>query len=162
MQKIDYSSYKKPSDFLKFEQGSNTIRILSGGGMMNKHSMKTSRGFVPLGECEGENCPHCLKGNVPKKQWIWIAINRTTGRVGVLETGIMIGNAICELAQEEGDPEGYDLIISKKGEGLRTEYVVAKGGSDPLTELEKKTIKLEKNYLIQKRFANNGYGKPKA
>ena len=64
----------------------------------------------------------------------------------------MIGNQICEIAKESGDPEEYDLIVDKKGEGLRTEYIVSLGKSSDLTDEEQKKIGVDKPYLISKRF----------
>jgi len=154
MEKINYTEYKKPSDYLKFEQGENIVRVLSGGGMYLKHSLKTGKTFIPLGECEGDGCKHCAKGNVPKQTWIWIGINRTTKKIGIMETGAMIGNAVCEIAKQEGkDPQEFDLSITKSGLGLKTKYDVWKNSkSTDLTPEEEKIVKQNKQYLISKRF----------
>jgi len=158
MEKIDYKTYKKPTDFISFEQGDNRIRILSNGGMYLRHSMKTARGFIPLGECQGEGCEHCnnpkLKDPTPKKVWVWIALNRDTGVVGVLETGVTIGDAICEMAKElSQDPQEYDIIINRQGSKLSTKYKVTKAAeSEDLTEKEEKRVKANRQYLISKHF----------
>jgi len=124
MKKIEYKGYKKPSDYAKFNVGNNRIRVVSSGAMGFSHGMKTARGWIPLGLCSGDNCEHCNKGNDAKRFWRWIVYDFDTKDVKILDAGVMIGNAICELASLEGDPQEYDLIINRVGEKLKTKYSV--------------------------------------
>lgn len=157
MKKIDYSSYQKPSDFVRFPQGDTTIRILSSGGLVKKHGMKTANGFIPLGDCtEQPDCPQCLKGNEPKQKWVWICLVRKTNEVKILDVGPQIGDAICKIGQQrEQDPQEYDLVIHRVGENRETKYTVKPGEVKPITEAETKMVSPMKQFLIKKYFASD-------
>ncbi len=154
MKKIEYKTYSKPTDFAKFEQGDTTIRIVSSGGLVKKHGMRTAHGYIPLGDCtETADCELCAKGNDAKIKWIWICLVRTTSEVKLLEVGPQIGDAICKIAQtQEKDPQEFDLVISKVGNGLKTKYSVRIGEVKPLTEAELKEVNVNKHFLINKYF----------
>jgi len=154
MKKIDYNTYTKPTDFARFPLGDSVIRILSSGGMVKKHGMRTGTGYVPLGDCTEEaDCEYCLKGNEPKQKWTWICLMRATKEVKILDVGPMLGDAICQIAQaRKQDPQEFDLIINKAGSGLKTKYTVRPGEIKPLTEQEQKEIKAMKLFLIKKYF----------
>lgn len=154
MHKIDYTNYKKPTDFVHFEQGDTTIRIISSGGMVKKHSMKTGNGFIPLGNCtETPDCKYCLNGNEPKLKWIWIAYVRATKEVKILDVGAMIGDGICKLAQSKGkDPQEFDIVVNKTGEKLKTKYEVRAIEAPMLTKEELALISHIKQFLIRKYF----------
>lgn len=155
MKKISYKNYKKPSDFLKFEPGDNKIRIISDGLLARFHGMRARGRYVPLGLCtEDGDCQHCKGGNEPKRVWRWIALDYANKEVKLLDAGPMIGNQICEKAAErDQDPQEYDLIINKQGQGLKTQYTVevAKDSLDLKPEhLER--MKPMRNFLIKKYF----------
>lgn len=154
MQKINYSTYKKPTDFARFEQGDTTIRIISSGGLKKEHGMKTGRGYVPLGDCtETPECKQCLSGNESKLKWIWIAYIRPTKEVKILSVGAMVGDGICKLAQEKGkDPQDFDIAINKTGTGRSTKYSVRATEGKPLTSDEQKLTTNTKKFLIKKYF----------
>lgn len=155
MRKIDYKLYTKPTDFLRFQDGETQIRIISSGGLVKKHGLRTSIGFVPLGECtETPECKHCLSGNEAKQKWIWIAYVRTTKEVKILDVGPMIGDTICKIAKEKGDPQEYDLMITKKGIGLKIKYEVKALDPTPFTENEIKATLAGKKFLIKKYFSH--------
>jgi len=156
MHKIDYTNYKKPTDFTHFEQGDTILRIISSGGMVKKHGMKTASGYIPLGDCtETPDCEQCLKGNEPKLKWIWIAYIRKTKEVKILDVGAMIGDAICKMAQEhKKDPQEFDVVINRAGLGLRTKYKVSYLEGTKLTEDEIKQTTHPKQFLIKKYFTN--------
>lgn len=157
MKKIDYTTYEKPSDFLRFKPGDTAIRIVSSGGMAKKHGLRTAAGYVPLGDCtERPDCKHCLQGNAPKTKWMWLAVNRTDNQVKLLDVGPMLGDAICKLAQErKQDPQEFDLIVNKVGEKLRTKYTVKVGEVKPLTPEELAGMKAAKAFLIKKYFTKD-------
>lgn len=152
MHKIDYTNYKKPTDFASFKQGDNLVRIVSSGVMGYQHVMKTANRFVNLGICtEDENCQQCQKGNAPKRCWKWIIY--LDGNVNILDAGAMLGNQICDIATEHGDPQEYDLIVNKTGEKLKTRYTVKK--ADNNTEISPeimRSISFKKKILINKYF----------
>lgn len=152
--KIDYKTYEKPSDFIKFKIGENKIIILSNGGMVKKHGMMTGRGYVPMGDCtETLDCPQCLKGNEPKQKWIWIAYLPLTRQVKVLDVGPQIGNSICEQVQKmQIDPIGYEIIINRIGLGRDSQYTTVLGSKVQLTEKDKLFIEPTKKFLVKKYF----------
>lgn len=152
MKKIDYQTYTKPSDFVKFPQGNTTIRIISSGGLVKKHGMRMGGRYVPLGDCtETPECEFCLKGYEPKQKWIWIAYVWDTKEVKILDCGSMLGDAICKLAQESNsDPQEFDILVSKTGKDLQTKYTAKIGEKTKLTEEEITSMKNVKQFLIKK------------
>lgn len=141
---------------MKFSQGENTIRIISAGMLGYQHSMKTANRYINLGLCsEDETCEHCQKGYEPKQVWKWIVYDYSDKRVKILDAGPMLGNKICEIATIEGDPQEYDLKITRTGEKLKTQYPsVAKAKeSQEIPEEEKKTFEFRKKRLISKFIA---------
>ncbi len=155
MKKIDYGNYKKPSDFMSFEQGDTQIRIISNGLLGYQHGMNTARGFVNLGICpEDETCEHCKKGYEPKLIWKWIVFDHTDSRVKLLDAGPMIGNQIAEkLGGKHGDPKEYDIVINRKGLKLETEYLCAKAkGDKEIPEKDQESFEFKKKRLINKYF----------
>lgn len=154
LKKIDYSTYEKPTDFAKFKQGDNILRIISSGGMVRKHGMRTAAGFVPLGDCtETADCKFCLQGNEAKNKWMWIGFIRPNLEPKILDVGPMLGDAICKLAKEHNkDPMEFDIVVNKVGEKLKTKYKASFGEVVPLTPEELEKVKAGKLRLIKKYF----------
>lgn len=154
MKRIDYKTYTKPSDFVRFLAGETKLVIVSGGGMVKKHGMKTAKGYIPLGDCtETPECEFCLKGNEPKLKWVWIVFNQKDRQVKVLDVGPMIGDAICKEAQEKGiDPNGYEVIINRSGTGRSTSYITNLGVKVTLTPTDLAFIEPAKKFLVKKYF----------
>lgn len=155
LHKINYASYKTPSDFVKFGQGDNKVIIVSGGGMTKKHGMKTARGYIPMGDCtEQPDCPQCLKGNEPKTKWVWIAYLPTEHQVKLLDVGKTIGDSICKIAQEKKleDLTGYEFNIVREGTMLNTKYEVLFISKATLSDDETKFIAPFKTFLVKKYF----------
>lgn len=152
MRKIDYKTYKKPTDFAKFDQGDTTIRIISSGGMVKKHGLRMGGKYVPLGDCnETPDCEQCIKGNEAKLKWIWLVYMRATKEVKLLDVGAMLGDAICQLAQQRNqDPQEFDIVVNKRGEKLKSQYTARAIDGEALTEEELKKTKHVKQFLIKK------------
>lgn len=147
MQRINYQTYEKPSDFYKVIEGVNVIRILTDGFIGRKHGMRTSKGWIPLGECTGTNCEHCKKGNEPKLNYIWIVLDRLKAKVRVMEVSKKLGNEIAMLAKAEGDPTTYDIEIDRKGLDKNSTYALKKLEGKEFNENELKAISLNKQQL---------------
>lgn len=148
MQKINYAEYQKPSDYMKFEQGDNRIRIISEGFMGLQHGLRTARGWVNLGECTGKDCEHCLKGNVPKRFWKWIVADRSIEEVRLLDAGIMIGDQICNIAKGLQGQLKRDLIVNRVGNDRQTKYTVKLAPDDkPITPENIERWKAAKTYI---------------
>lgn len=155
MKTIQYANYKKPSDFMSFIEGQNTIRIVSSGVIGFQHGMRTANRFINLGVCsEDENCENCKKGYEPKRVWKWIIMDYADSRVKILDAGPMLGNQICEIASVSGDPQEYDLLITRVGQKLKTEYTVKKGEAKALPDEITKNLEFAKKRLITKYLKN--------
>ena len=83
------------------------------------------------------------EGLYPRKRNFAIAINRKEPEMGpqILAFGKTVLDALVDLRTDEDvggdftDPDsGFDIIIKKKGSGLKTEYTVAAGPKGPLSE----------------------------
>ncbi len=151
MKTIDYTTYQKPADYIKLEQGDNTIRIISDGYIGLQHGLRTGGRWVNLGVCtELDTCEHCKKGNIAKRFWKWIVVDRKTNTVKLLDAGIMLGDQICQLAKTE-DPKKYDITINRTGEKLSTKYVASKAKvSAPIMQSDISAWKSGKRFIENK------------
>lgn len=151
MKKINYSTYKKPTDFISFEQGETRIRVISSGVIGFQHVMKTANRFVNLGPCsETKDCEHCKKGFEPKQAWKWIVFDYTDLRAKLLDAGPMLGNQICMLG---GDPQDFDILVTRAGEKLKTEYKAERSKENKgIPEEVKTNLEFMKHRLITKYF----------
>lgn len=154
MKKIDLKNYKKPSDYLSFSQGKNQIRLVTTLVFAKIHGSRMRGRYMNLGVCtEDGNCQLCAQGNEAKQKWRGLAIDRSINEVRLLDAGPVIGNQICEKLSERGlDFTDCELIITKTGEGLKTQYDVQIGEKKPLTVEEQEGIKSVKAFLINKYF----------
>jgi hypothetical protein len=152
--KIDYTTYKRPSNFLKLSKGNNTIRLISDGDLSPRHKAKTKDGFKELGICTGVGCEICRKfpDNLPKDTYRWVALNRNDGLVGVLEASSGWGADLTELIQSaEGESNSYDIVINKSGSGRDTRYVATVAPQSPaFTDAEKAMMQMRKPILVRK------------
>lgn len=150
MQKLNYNTYETPSDYLKVKEGDTIIRVISDGYISRKHGLKTSNRWIPLGECKGENCEHCLKGNLPKISYMWIVVDRIQKKVRFLDAGKLLGDGLTRFFKENGDPQEYDLQISRKGKDKNTTYKFTKLEPKEFDASEQNAIQANKQYLITK------------
>jgi len=128
--------YKAPSSggkYMKLQKGENRFRILSSPIL----------GFVAWKDRKPVRKPMGSKFDMegleqePKHFWAFKVWNRVDEAVQILEiTQITIQKAIEALSKDEdwGDPHGYDLKITRTGDGMETEYQVT---PCPSKELEK-------------------------
>lgn len=150
---INYGEYITPSDYLKFEEGETTIRVISKGGLCKMHGMKTARGFINLGICpENDTCENCKKNYEAKTRWIWVVYLPAYDVVRLLEVGKKVGDAICKLGRKNGDPQAYDLIVTRIGQDLKTDYTVRMGKTYPLADEVIEKVKPAKEFLVKKHF----------
>jgi len=149
MKKIDLKTYTKPSDFVKFQVGETKVILVSEGGIFKKHGMKTATSYIPLGTCtEKPDCEFCLKGNDPKTKWMWVAY--VNNEVKVLDVGPMVGDGICQLAQENGLTEFSNAIflVIRIGTQRNTKYEVKYLGQNK----DKLDTENAKKLLVKKYF----------
>ena len=142
----DEASYNPPpseSVWLKFPEGTTTIRLLSHSIHFRNHYI---RGENKTYDCTGmiETCEWCQKGNKKRERWAYLILLRDekAPEIKVAEIGFSIFGTILELSKDEdyGDPRGYDLKIVRKGTDKDTEYNVIPGKAKEFTDKEDKLV----------------------
>jgi hypothetical protein len=119
-----YEVPASPSNYMKFVEGENTFRVLSsaivGYVYFNKEN-KPTRSRTTF-----EETPDDIKkdGKV-KPFWAFTVWNYETKQIQILEVtqkGIMQSIKALVDNKKWGNPKGYDITITRTGEGLDTEY----------------------------------------
>jgi len=124
----DYSLPKTKGGYMKFEQGENKFRVLSdaitGYEYWNNDNKPVRSKDYP------DNLVDPKKGNIIKNFWAMIVYNYQNEAVEILQiTQRGIQESMLNYLHDEdfGEPENYDVVIKRKGEGLETRYdVIAK------------------------------------
>jgi len=142
---IDYTTYEKPSDFYKMKDGKQVIQIISKGNIVDEYGMRTARGWVRFSEEEAK-----AKNIEGKKRFTWIVL--TGGKVKILQCGVLLGNQIAMLGKEFGDPQNYEIEVTKSGTGFGTTYSVKKladtiNKGDTLSQVNEKMFLMKKYFL---------------
>ena len=153
--------YSEPvtSNYMKFEKGQNKFRVLSSAivgmeywvteGDKRKPVRKQMDEPIPVGELETDDRP--------KHFWAFIVWNYKTDTVQILHiTQKTIRTAIKDLVKMEdwGDPKGYDITITRKGDGFDTEYTTLPSNK---SKTDEGIIKLyeDMNIDLQKLFSGD-------
>lgn len=133
----DYKAPVYPSNYMKFEDGENTFRVLSSavtGFSYWTTSKKPVRSKMMFEETP-DDAQLSKEGKFqPKHFWAFVVWNYKAERVQILElTQKSIQDAILALVNNKkwGDPVKYDITVSKAGEGLDTEYTVMPNPHSP-------------------------------
>lgn len=152
MKKINYSDYKRVKNYLELVEGENRVRLISDGFHGEEFRMKTAKTILTW--YDWNEVPAKYRPNVEGlARWIWIAINRTTGQVGVLNAGPTIGDEIVTQIQKSGsDPMKVEFLIKRVGTDRNTQYPVVQMQREikPYTQEEQELIKFKREYLISK------------
>ena len=134
--------YEVPSssNYLKLEQGDNKVRIVSRPivGWEDWKDNKPIRFRMP----DKPQAPIDPEKQI-KHFWAMLVWDYKTEKLLILEiTQKTVQRSIEELAKNEdwGSPLNYDLTISKKGEGLKTEYSVVPIPPKPLNDIIKEAV----------------------
>lgn len=130
----DYKIPESPSNYMRFQPGLNSIRILSSAIIGWEYFTKDNK---PVRQKEVfEEIPQDIKeGGKVKPFWAFVVYNYQTKSIQILElTQKSIMTSIKALVDNPkwGKPQNYDIAIIKTGEGLDTEYAVQ--GEPPLGE----------------------------
>lgn len=69
-------------------------------------------------------------------KYAWVVWNYDTQKAEILNKGISIFNQVADLAADEdwGDPQDYDIKITRTGKGLDTRYAVVPGKQSAATD----------------------------
>jgi len=160
MKTINYQTYKKPSDYVKLEDGHNRIKILSQGVICYEHSMVMNKKFIPMGICsETADCEQCRKGNMPKLKYKWIVYVVRTKETQLLSVGPEAGDQICQIGlKAQENPEAgniFEINISRNFSAGRYRYEVARVQSNTVDLETARNMKQRRDYLAVKYFNNN-------
>lgn len=134
--------YKAPAGaYMKLADGENTFRALSSAviGWMywNKESKPVRLRQEPMGTPADIRIGKEGKPEKVKHFWAFAVWNYAADRVQILElTQSSIQTAITALVKNKkwGSPNGYDITITRTGDGLGTEYTVMPNPHTPLDE----------------------------
>jgi hypothetical protein len=164
MEKFLKDNYKmKPStsNYFRFEDGDNTIRILSSAIVGFEYFNKDNK---PVrSEIEFEEVPEDIKENGKIKEfWAFVVWNYNLGKIQIMElTQKSIMNQIMALINNPkwGDVKSFDITISKKGKSLETEYNTVPNPKTDLEEVVKEKYKNTKINLDALYYGNDPFSK---
>lgn len=121
------NDYKLPStdNYMKFREGENTFRVLSSAIVGYEYFTKENkpvRSKLPFDET-----PNIKDGGDVKHFWAFAVWNYADERVQVLgltQKSIMQNMKALIDNKRWGNPQGYDITVSRTGNGLNTEYTL--------------------------------------
>ena len=162
-------NYEKPASgggYMKLEDGDNIFRVLSDAITGFEYWTIDNKPVRSVGVPSETPNIKCDKDGNPqriKHFWAFTVWNYKTKNVEILElTQSSIQTSILNLSSDEdwGDPKGCDLKVTRKGQGLDTEYAVSpKPRKDIAPEVkeakEKKFINLKALYWGGNPFDEN-------
>ena len=134
------------SKFKTLEEGDNYIRILGSYIFRNIH-------YVPDAQiryiiCCGEGCPLCAAGNKPKLSYYVNIFDRADNKVKILRFGVTVRKALYNLYRKYGDLSQFDIIITREGTGLDTQYSIMPAPPKENMEFTPEIIeKIKKEYI---------------
>ncbi len=123
--------------YMKFQSGENRFRILTRpiiglewwvdkDGEVRQKGQKPETGDKPVRVKKGENIP-VSAADVYREFWAMVVWNYKEQRVQILQIHqFKIKGPITILSKDDdwGSPLGYDLVVTRTGEGLETDYSV--------------------------------------
>lgn len=164
------------SQFMKLGKGTNQFRVLSEPAIGFEVWEETSDGKTPhrfKTFNEAVNSP--FAGDKIKHFWAFAVWNYSREQVQVLQiTQKSIMKAIEALHGDEdwGSPLNYDLVVTRTGDGMETEYTVQPKPKKPITSEMTEALKASKvdlqalfigNYpMSDKKNENKATSKPTA
>jgi len=142
----NYEVPKTSGNYLKFEKGANKFRIVSSAiigyvywNNQNKPVRVEQRPEEIPADIRFENGKYSIK-----HFWAFTVIDRSDGKIKICEitqSSIMTAmKAIIDNA-DWGNPQGYDINITKTGDSLETKYTVQPSPHKPLTDEEQELVK---------------------
>lgn len=151
-----YEVPKQQGNYFKFEKGTNKFRVLSAPIMGYIYWNSSGK---PVRLKNYTTLPSDIRldmdGNPEKIKhfWAFVVWSYKAEKLQILEiTQATIQSAMQELVTNEdwGDPQQYDITVSKKGEKLDTEYTVTPSPVRDMPEAAKtakRTIPVNLNAL---------------
>lgn len=133
--------------FKTLEVGDNVVRFIGNYVFRNVHYISTSK--IRYIICCGEDCPLCAAKNNPRLSYYCNIYDRSDKKVKILRFGVRIRKALYNLYRRYGDLSNFDIIITREGTGLDSEYTVL-----PLLGAESQALSKEDIEIIQKGYIN--------
>ncbi len=135
----DYEVNSGGSDFFKLKAGDNKFRIVSDA-IVGKEGWKDNKPFRRGGQdavIDVTEVDVDQKSGKPKinDYLACYVFNHDSGKVEIASfTQVGIKKALAEYAADDdwGHPSGYDITITKSGEGLATKYSIKPSVPKPL------------------------------
>ena len=150
---------KKKDLFMRLQEGSNIVRILTMPHQFLAHKYKEEgdQGFGDRIMCSSPlhgQCPVCDLKDRPKRRWYVGVLDKNTGAAKLLEISVAVYKALQKFNKTPayGDPRGYDIDINVDKEGGATGYyTVIPSPPSPLTDAEKKAAQgIDSDFLVKK------------
>jgi hypothetical protein len=136
----DYTIPKTPSKYMKFDEGLNSIRILSSA--IVGYEYFTNENKPVRSRTQFESTPNIKTDSKVKPFWAFVVWNNNDKMIQILEitqTTIMFGIQSLVDNPKWGDPKMYDIAITKTGNGKETEYTVQ--GEPPIDNPSAEVLK---------------------
>lgn len=153
------NDYKQPvsNHYMKIKDGENTFRVLSSaitGYEYWTEDNKPVRSKAPFKSTPNIRIDKDGKATKVKHFWAFIVWNHDDGIIQILQLNqSTIQSAILAIVNNKkwGNPTGYDITITREGEGFETKYSVMPNphselDSSILIEYAGKKINLEALY----------------
>lgn len=140
-----YEAPKTEGGYYKLQKGENRFRIMSPAVVGYEYWNTSNK---PVRSKEGwEETPADMRED-SKIKWFWafVVYNYEVGKPQIMEiTQKTIQSAIeaYTLNEKWGDPTKYDLVITRTGDGLETEYTVIAEPHSPAPKADISKIDLE-------------------
>lgn len=142
------NDYKLPvtSNYMKFVEGKNKFRVLSSAIVGYEYfntDNKPIRSRTPF-----DVIPDDIKkdGRI-NHFWAFVVYNYDAKRIQILElTQKSLMTYIQNLVNDEvwGNPKGYDIVVTRKGSGLDTEYTPVANPHSPIDQKIKEQFEMMK------------------
>lgn len=131
------------NDFINLVEGENRFRIITKPYQFVVHWIKDPSGANKKLKCSIKSCPICQKMDV-KAQYRWYVgvIARKGDKTGILEISSQIMTGIKGLVADDdwGDPNEYDIVVTRGPKGTNPLYTTTPKPHKKLTKDEQKMI----------------------
>lgn len=139
----DKKNSNKKDEFLRLEEGSNEMRLVTQPFQMLVHKIKKEpnnpKDFGQKVYCSAihGSCPCCDLGDKAKPRWLIGVISRKSGTFKILDISFAVFSQIRKYAkntQRWGDPTKYDIdVVVDKNGGATGYYSVQAISKEPLS-----------------------------
>ena len=135
------------SKYMKFDKIDNQFRVVShavvGFEYFNAEGKPSRSKEQPVGIPDDIGTDKTGKQNEISYFWAFVVIDRADSKIRILEVKQKsVMGSMQSLIQNKawGNPNGYDIVVSKTGTGFETRYTTQPLPPTPLTDMEKKLI----------------------